>query len=359
MAGVRLVRGDAHETIAWVDRAVSLAAELGVDVPARAIGFRGYARCSLGDAQGLDEMRAALGLAVERGESRDAAVLYNNLAVGVLAIEGPRGVLSVAREGIEFSERRGIREIAMSMAAGNLDQLIDTGEWDAALEQAESIAGRAEASGDVASLLQARWALTRLLALRGEMARAAELADWLVPAARESGGVEDIIAGFTSASLAYLGDGRPAEALELLVEIGSMPHNLDSPTYPAFLCSMVRTAVAAGDVEVASRLASGLEPIFPYHEHALVAVRATLAEARHDFDQALEGHAEAGSRWERFGLVPERGHALLGLGRCLLEVGRRGEAAEPLQEARAVFAHLGAAPILAETNALLEANGRR
>ena len=359
MAGVRLVQGDTGGTIAWVDRAVSLAAELGVDVPARAIGFRGYARCSLGDAEGLEEMRAALALAIERGEGRDAAVLYNNLAVGVLAIEGPRGVLSVGREGIEFSERRGINEIAMSMAAGNLDQLIDTGEWDAAQEQAETIAGRAEASGDVASLLQARWALTRLLALRGEVARAVELAGWLVPAARESGGVEDIIAGCTSAALAYLGSGRQAEALGLLAEIDLTPHGRDSPTYPAFLCTMVRTAIAAGDLEVASSLTSGLEPIFPYHEHALRAVRATLAEVRHAFDEALVGHAEAAGRWESFGVVPERGHSLLGLGRCFLEVGRRAEATEPLQEARAIFARLGAAPVLAETDALLEANGRR
>ena len=354
MAGVKLVQGDTRETIAWADRATSLAAELGVDVPARAIGFRGYARCSLGDGEGIEEMRAALELAIQRGEGRDAAVLYNNLAVAVLAIEGPRGVLSVGREGIEFSERRGIREIAMSMAAGNLDQLIDTGEWDAALDQAESIAGLAEASGDVASLLQARWAQTRLLALRGETVRAAALADWLVPAARESGGVEDIISGFTSAALAYLRDGRPAGALGLLSEIDLTPNSRDSPTYPAFLCAMVRTAIEGGDVELASRLASGLEPLFPYHEHALRAVHATLAQARHAFDEALVGHAAAAASWESFGLVPERGYALLGLGRCLLEVGRAG-AAGPLQEARAIFTRLGAAADLAVTDALFEA----
>jgi class 3 adenylate cyclase/tetratricopeptide (TPR) repeat protein len=208
MAGVKVVQGDHRATVAWVERATALAAGLGVEVPARALGFRGYALCSLGDAKGLEDMREALALATERGEARDAAVLYNNLAVAALPIEGPVGVLAVLREGIEFSERRGIRELAVGMTAASIGQLVETGEWDSALDQAESITEQVEASGDVADLLQVRWAQTRLLASRGEAAGAAELADWLAGAARESGGVEDIIAGFAGAALAYASAGQ-------------------------------------------------------------------------------------------------------------------------------------------------------
>ncbi len=354
MAGVELVIGSPPDTIAWVDRATALAGELGVEVPARAVGFRGYARCSLGDAAGLGEMRAALTRAVNAGEGRDAAVLYNNLAVAVWPIEGREGVLSILREGIEFSERHGIAEFAVALSAASLSQLEEAGEWDRALELAESIERDAEATGDVADLLQVRWVQTRILAARGEVARAAGFALWLEAAARASGGVEDISAGFTAAAVAHLAAGDPARAVALLAEIDRTPHIRESPSYPPYLGDMVRVAVAAGDRELAERLARGVEPVYPYHEHALAGARAILLEASGDLHRAAEAYRDAAARWERFGVVPERAHALWGQGRCLLEMGRSSEAAEPLREARACFANLGAEPAVAVVEELLE-----
>jgi tetratricopeptide (TPR) repeat protein len=354
MAGVKLVQGDPRATVAWAERAVALAHGLGVEVPARALGFRGYARCSLGDREGLEDMRMALALATERGEGRDAAVLYNNLAVAVWPIDGPKGVLSVLREGIEFSEHRGITELAVGMAAAALDQLIEAGEWDEALRSAESIALQAEETGDMAALLQARWSQTRLLASRGDGVRAAELAEWLVPAARESGGAEDLIAGLTGAALAHLAVGRSDLAAKLVSEVDAGPHSREGPTYPAFLCEMVRVACAAGDVALAARLIGGVEALFPYHEHALCAAEAILLEARGAHDAAASRHREAAGRWREFGVLPERGFALFGLGRCLLAGGRAGEATDPLRQAAETFARLGAQPTLVEVNALLE-----
>ena len=52
--------------------------------------------------------------------------------------------------------------------------------------------------------------------------------------------------------------------------------------------------------------------------------------------------------------MPERAYALLGQGRCLAALGKP-EAEEPLREARELFASMGFAPALAETEALLDA----
>jgi class 3 adenylate cyclase len=52
--------------------------------------------------------------------------------------------------------------------------------------------------------------------------------------------------------------------------------------------------------------------------------------------------------------VPEEAFALLGQGRCLLGLGREPEAVPVLQAAREIFVRLGAAPALAETDALLQ-----
>jgi hypothetical protein len=115
---------------------------------------------------------------------------------------------------------------------------------------------------------------------------------------------------------------------------------------------MVRTALAIDGRELAERLVAGFEHRSPYFEHARVAANASLAEARGD-PAAADVYADAADRWERFGVVPERGFALLGRGRCLVGLARPTEAAPVLREAREIFVQLSAAPALAETDALL------
>jgi tetratricopeptide (TPR) repeat protein len=351
MAGVRLVLGDFREAIAWADRAIALAEELGLAAPARALGFRGYARCSLGDAAGLDEMRSALASAVDRGEGRDAAVLHNNLAVALSPIEGPARVLAACEEGIAFAERRGIQEFALAIAAASLDPMVEVGEWDRALGLAGTIAAQAEESGDVADLIQARWVQARILAGRGDAESAAPLADWLLATARESGSPEDIVPTFAAVSRTYLGVGRPGEALDLLVEIDRMPHVRDGPTYPAYVCELMRSAVAVGDPALAARLADGFRPVFALHEHALRAAGAILLEAGGDHAAAFGRYEEAAERWDRFRMVPERAHALLGMARCSLAAGRAEPGSRAAREAREIFARLGATPSAAEGDA--------
>jgi class 3 adenylate cyclase len=358
MAGVALVVGDMRETIAWADRAVALGAGRGLEVPARALGFRGSARCALGDPAGLEELRAALALALDRGEGRDTAVLYNNLGDALLPVEGPAGVLATYREGIEFARRRGIGELAAAMAAGSLDRLIEVGEWDRALADAEAMADRAEAEGNVFELLLLRRAQVRVLVGRGQTGPARPLADWQVAAARESGGTEEVLGAFTAAAAGLLAAGEPDRALALLAEAAAWPHAAEASLYPACLPEMARTAAAAGDPALAQRLIAPLEPTFAYHQHALCAAGAVLAEARGRLADAAGRHGEAADRWRRFGVVPERAHALLGQGRCLVALGHPG-AGEPLGQARQVFAGLRAQPLVAEADALLGRAGAR
>ena len=64
-------------------------------------------------------------------------------------------------------------------------------------------------------------------------------------------------------------------------------------------------------------------------------------------------YAEASARWQEFGNVPERAHALLVQGRCLLALARPG-AERPLREARDLFESMGYKPALAESEALLD-----
>ncbi|HEX9204040.1 MAG TPA: hypothetical protein VF964_08770, partial [Vicinamibacteria bacterium] len=154
---------EAHgEAIALADRAISLASELGLPEPARALGFRGGARASLGDAGGLNDMRRALETAADEGLGREVALLHYNLAEALWPIEGAGTRLESFREGAAFAERRGIEEVVLSCAAGIMDALVDAGSFDEAMAVAEDSMPRMEETADAFDLVLARSAKVRV-----------------------------------------------------------------------------------------------------------------------------------------------------------------------------------------------------
>ena len=166
LASIRAVGGAYREAIGAAERALALAAELGLPEPARALGYRGMARAHLGERQGLEDMRRALELAVEQGQGRSAAVLYNNLAVATWQYEGPQAALAACQEGVDFCERRGITECALGIAAMSTTFLAELGRSEQALAEALPLAERLQAAGDINSV-EPRSVQLRLLAERG------------------------------------------------------------------------------------------------------------------------------------------------------------------------------------------------
>jgi len=118
------------------------------------------------------------------------------------------------------------------------------------------------------------------------------------------------------------------------------------------LPQLVRCALALGDPPLASRLIAGVEPRTPLQQHGLADCRAALAEAAGDHATAAAAYAEAATQWRQFGDVSEVAYALLGQGRCLVALGTLGSDS-PLNEARELFAAMGYAPDVNETDALL------
>ena len=227
------------------------------------------------------------------------------------------------------------------------------GELDEALEVAADLAARIE-DEDVFDLSAARMTQARILALRGQAEQVADSFEWIESTCRSLGKPQDVVPGLASTALARAGLGQGGAAARLLAEVEATPHARMTVLYPVFLPAMVRTALAIGETSLAERLVSGLQPRYLYAEHALVAANAALAEARGDLQAAVDAYAESADRWERFGVVPEQAFASLGQGRCLLRLSRPAEASPALQRARGTFERLGAAPALAEIDALLQ-----
>ncbi len=349
-ASQRLVGSAYPEAIAAAERALALAAELGLPEPARALGHRGSARAFLGERDGLEDMRRALGLALEQGQGHAAAILHNNFAVVSWQYEGPQAALEACREGIDFCERRGITEFALAIGAMSTTFLAERGFPEQALAEAEPLAERLQAAGDI-FFTEPRSLQLRLLAERGAHEHA-PAADVLAAAARGSGEPQDVALAFAAGARLLLAQGRPQQANTLLVELEQVAGIRSDPYYASRLPELIRTAHALQEPELAARLVDGVEPTTPLHEHALSACRAQLAEARGDRTRAAPLYAKSASRWQEFGNVPERAYALLGQGRCLAAVGKP-DVAEPLHEARELFASMGYKPALRETDALL------
>jgi len=327
-----------------------LAAKLGLPEPARALGSRGTARASLGEARGLEDMRRALALALEQGQARHAAVLHNNLALAIWQYEGLQSALDACQEGIHFCERRGITEFAFGIAAMSTTFLAELGQPEQALAEAVPLAERFEAAGDITST-EPRSVQLGLLAERGAHAHAPAV-DELLAMAREAGQPQMYAMAFSAALRLLLAQGHRERASALLGELEQVVGIRADPYYASVLPALARAALALRQPDLAMRLVDGVEPRTPLYEHALSACHAQLAEAAGEHAKAAPLYVEAAERWHEFGNVPERAYALLGQGRCLSAQGKI-EAEVPLREARELFASMGYKPALAEVDGLL------
>ena len=350
---------DQHaEAAAFAERAVELAAELGLPVPARALGFRGGARFALGRAAGLEDMRRALEAATAQGLGREAAVVYHNLGVSLGRAEGPRASWELAQQGIAFAQRHGIAEWEPLLEAIAVEALADLG----LIEQARTLMATAlghVAAEDWMGQVDLHSAEARMLARRGELHQTG-LMDWIrqaVARARELGEPQYLGGLLALAAIARTAVGEVRDAIPLLAELEHVPNVRHTLDYLRSLPDLVRVAIAAGDAELGGRLASGLKPAYQLDQHAAVTTRALLAEQHGEHAEAAALFADAAGRWARFEVPWEQAQVLLGQGRCLLALGSPAEAREPLRAARGIFSLLGASPALADVSRLLaEAN---
>ena len=344
-----------HEVgLGHIERALALAKEHDL-YTGEVIGLRGLARGALGDAAGLEDVRDSIVLATQADKGQDVASGYLNLGASIWLFEGPAAAVRVLREGIAFAQARGFAPFVSWMTLGMFEALVELGEVDQALAGAEGYVERLQGDADVVDLVMARSLLGWILALRGQSEQlTASSLDWLETNARGLQEPQWLILGLGASALAHLALGQAPAAAALLSEVEAYPGARKDPNYVITLSSSVRTAIALDKPELAERLAAGVEPRWPYSEHALAAANAALAENQGDLEAAAMGYADAAARWQAFGVVPEQAFARLGQGRCLTHLGRTSEATPVLHRAREIFTRLQAAPALAEIDQLLQ-----
>ncbi|HZP89741.1 MAG TPA: AAA family ATPase [Actinomycetota bacterium] len=354
MAGHLYVAGDNHSAIAWAERALRLADEVGLeDERVLALQYRGAARSQLGDRSGLDDLREALRLGLELGLGEETAVAYNNLALQLWGWEGPAPSAAVWEEMVDFCRARGFTAMERWAQAGALDSLFDLGEWDRVLASADDVLRWDRESGGTrlgaAALTFRGWVLLR----RGAFAELDPVVDELLPRARALEYAEYLAPALILGAERELARGGRDEAVALVHEFVRITQ--DQPDYRrVYVPLAVRLLVDAGAVDEGESLlgASGGSR-HRRQELGVLTSRAILAEARERREEALALFERSAREWTEFGFRLERGRSLLGAGRCLLALGRLAEAHRTLADARSVMLELGARPLLGEVDALL------
>ena len=356
MAIDRVMSGHAGEALAWADRSLAVADELGglPEIRLRALDARGMARCDLGDLGGVEDLRAALRLCHELGAGYDTAVVYNNLSEPLWFQEGPATALATSREGMDFAERRGLGEATLILSMSLLGPLFDLGRWDEMLAVAREVIARdREHGGDYVAVGSQRYVAQVLLA-RGEVAAAGAVVAEMLPRARAIDDLQLLIPAVIVAALCEHARGDLPAVAALLEELERVSGERGSSGWylVQYLPDLVRLCLAAGRRPQAERLLAAVDLDVARRHAGTLTGRALLAEAAGDLDAAAQAHLRAAEAWAAYGQVLEHGWALLGAGRCLRRLGRPA-AAERLAAARAALAGLGAGPLLAEADACL------
>jgi tetratricopeptide (TPR) repeat protein len=303
---------------------------------------------------GLTQMEEALQSFAEQNRADWLSTAYSNLSDWMWWTEGPAKGLEAKLEGAKVAEQRGFHQFGVWTRAETVWMLYDLGRWDELVRVSEEVTGTAQAFRG--PQLDARVLTYKALVYvhRGKLAEASSLAQQALPLAREIGELQVLVPALAVAARCHAAGGEPAAARALVAELAEL--SADRTNWRArFLPELVRLVASAGDLAGAQGLMVSEDEVTTARDrHSVTAAQAVLAEATGALEDALARYQEAARRWASYGHVLERGHALLGAGRCLFALGRGAEAGAPLQEARAAFAGLGARPQLAETERYLE-----
>jgi class 3 adenylate cyclase len=349
-----VTRMDNAGAIEAADRAVALCRQLGQPEPTAAIGYRGMARGLLGDERGIADLEAGIAGAKDQGLARLAGALHCNLAEILAVYRGPEAALAKRREGLEYVERRGDEASLSYLREGLFGDLIWAGRWDEALAGADELDRLLRERDDVMDLNLCRANRALLLSLRGDVPEAVTFSCRAQEEGRHSAALFVRCACLVSTALVSSALGHRQDVVQSLAELSGLPPEARvDPDYLYRLALAGRLAVAAGRPSLAVALAEGVCASRAWDSHALLTISALLKEDGREFEEAAEAYAEAARRWHDFSVPYEEAQARLGLGRCLVALGRAPEAAPALTEARAIFEKLGARPALADTETLL------
>jgi len=349
------LRGDFRESLTWCGKALSLAGEFDCqEVVVEALDYRGTSRAELGDADGIEDLKESVRLGLELGLGRQTATAYGALCHVTQVLSLPRDCVDLATEALTFARSHALVDMEMWLTLNESELLFVLGRWDTALGQVDAVIEWSRQRGAAQYECWAAELKARMCLCQGRIEDAAELLTSFLPQARTIGDVQTVLPSLATAAVIEQVRGRSTEAVQLAEEFEqqSRAHPRIRIESLSFL-DVLRVCRATRQTDLAQSLLEDASPSLPFSQCAVVTGQAILAEATDKVHEARDLYQEAAQRWADYGFVLEEGQAYLGLARCLIALGDRGAATEPLHRARAIFERLGAVPLLSEVDGYL------
>ena len=309
-------RYDDELALDTADKVLDALARLNLPTSAKALGWRGLARCHLGDRAGLDDLRAALELGKDQGLGSDIGSIYANLADELQTYDGPATALAVRREGLAFCIRRGDATSELALQAGEAADLVWAGRWDEAVERIHSVDSLLEQRGQTLDLASVRALWVLVHTLRGDTERARDVETWL----RQAVVVDpvNLVEIHTALATYAYSVSSCDESHDHLVAVAEVLDGLTStPQFGGHLPIVIRLAADLGDFGLAAALAAHTVVGRRLDVCSRLVFEALEHERSRRRESAAAAYAAAVDAWGDLGLPYERAMALLGLARCL------------------------------------------
>jgi class 3 adenylate cyclase/tetratricopeptide (TPR) repeat protein len=339
-----LGNGREDEASSLCGEGVAACDELGLPPPATLLNARGTLKILAGDLEGERDVREAARLFLDQNNPSMASATIWNLGASLSQWNGAASS-PIVEEAIELSADRGVGGVDAMRIHYLFDGLFE-GRWDALDEVAVLARGafeRGHPLDESIALLSAGYLEMERTGSLADTSRLLQLTDGWDP--------EYWVASFGAALLTRSSGpearGRGLELLHRIADAGA------GGTW-RFLFEEVRAAIAAGHPDLARRLAADPE-LFdrPGSRADADAAAAAVSELNGDWEEAAARYAAAGEALERLGYFGSLVGPLIGLGRCLVQLGRPDDALSNLNQARQICERLGATVRVAEIDQLL------
>ena len=350
-AGNEMMSGRAADCVASSDAAIALANEFGLEEQAaKVLQYRGIARTELGDLGGLDDLRESIDR-LRGAPALTTAIGYLNLADVTWPALGAERGFELHQQTQAFCESRGVAGSYWWSKSESTWMLFDLGRWDELLAIVETVRISGPEAGGLQAIELALPYRALVLARKGELTTAREVAESVLPSARASRDLQLAVPALAVAALIAFASRDVDGALALMRELLDASRDGSDRYRSLFLAELTRMCVLAGEPGLAREL--GREPKIEVGRAgaARTAAAAMLAEADGREGDALSLYEDAVRRWRELEGLPGAAEALLGSARCLVALDRSGVDV-PLAEAWKLFSSMGDRVGLAETEAL-------
>jgi len=345
-AGHLLIVGDYEASLAVARRALELARSLGMGrEEILALNYVGAARSTLGEPEGIEDLRAAVRRGTELENGPETATAMNNLAQELRATVGPRTSLAAWQEMASYATERGLEADAGYAWTGELESRYELGDWDRVLDMTagandldERLGGRSIIG--TSSALHAGWITLQ----RGLLDDAATFAEAALTRARELAVPEYHAPAALLAAALDAALGRREGALERIAEFEEATE-VDLVTRATLLSVAARVLVELDALEGTEHLWTMGGELRLRDRLSVGSAVAVIRESRGETEDAVEMYEEVVGGWHGFGSPLEEAHASLGLARCHAREGRGGDAAKAAEGAAQLFASLRAEPL--------------